>query len=136
MSETISILVVDDNPAMATALADILEVKGFVVHTAASGAEALEIMRKQPVDILLTDVKMPEMNGLELYRGTRKLYPRLITIFMTAYSADDLIQLGMAEGVKTVLTKPVEINFLLHLFSAYKKELMESQTDRLQNHEG
>jgi AmiR/NasT family two-component response regulator len=53
---------------------------------------------------------------------------------MTAYSADELIQQGMAEGVKTVLTKPLEINFMLHLFLAYKKELMESQTDRFQNH--
>ena len=46
------------------------------------------------------------MNGLELYRETRKLDPQLITIFMTAYAADELIQQGMAEGVKTVLTKP------------------------------
>jgi len=121
MGETISILVVDDNPAMADTLADILEVKGFSVHAAASGAEALKILREQPVDILLTDVKMPEMNGLELYRETRKLYPRLITIFMTAYAADELIQQGMAEGVKTVLTKPVDINFLLLLFSAEKR---------------
>jgi CheY-like chemotaxis protein len=121
MSETIRILVVDDNPAMADTLADILEVKGFSVHSAASGAEALKILREQPVDILLTDVKMPEMNGLELYRETRKLYPRLITIFMTAYAADELIQQGMAEGVKTVLTKPVDINFLLLLFSAEKR---------------
>ncbi|MGD0750263.1 MAG: response regulator [Anaerolineales bacterium] len=121
MSETIRILVVDDNPAMADTLADILEVKGFSVHAAASGAEALKILREQPVDILLTDVKMPEMNGLELYRETRKLYPRLITIFMTAYAADELIQQGMAEGVKTVLTKPVDINFLLLLFSAEKR---------------
>ena len=121
MSETIRILVVDDNPAMADTLADILEVKGFSVHAAASGTEALKILREQPVDILLTDVKMPEMNGLELYRETRKLYPRLITIFMTAYAADELIQQGMAEGVKTVLTKPVDINFLLLLFSAEKR---------------
>jgi CheY-like chemotaxis protein len=121
MSETIRILVVDDNPAMADTLADILEVKGFTVHAAASGAEALKILREQPVDILLTDVKMPGMNGLELYRETRILYPRLITIFMTAYAADELIQQGMAEGVKTVLTKPVDINFLLLLFSAEKR---------------
>ena len=46
------------------------------------------------------------MNGLEFYRETRNLYPQLITIFMTAYAADELIQQGMAEGVKTVLTKP------------------------------
>jgi CheY-like chemotaxis protein len=48
----------------------------------------------------LTDVKMPEMNGLESYREARKAYPIVITIFMTAYAADDLIQLGMTEGEK------------------------------------
>jgi CheY-like chemotaxis protein len=123
MNETMSILVVDDNLAMADTLVDILDAKGYVVHAAAGGAEALKILQKQPIDILLTDVKMPEMNGLELYRETRKPYPNLITIFMTAYAADELIQQGMAEGVKTVLTKPVEINFLLLLFSAYKKRI-------------
>jgi CheY-like chemotaxis protein len=78
------------------------------------------------VDILLTDVKMPGMNGLELYREARKAYPRLITIFMTAYAADDLIQQGMAEGIKTVLTKPVEIEFMVHLFSAYQRVINEA----------
>jgi len=121
MSEIISVLVVDDNPAMAGTLADILEMKGFAVHAAASGVEALEILREKPVDILLTDVKMPGMNGLELYRETRKFCPKLITIFMTAYAADELIQQGMAEGIKTVLDKPVDINFMVRLFSAEKR---------------
>jgi CheY-like chemotaxis protein len=121
MSETISILVVDDNPVMAETLADILEAKGFSVHAAVSAAQALQILKEAPVDILLTDVKMPQMNGLELYRATRKLYSNLITIFMTAYAADELIQQGMAEGVKTVLTKPLDINFLLSFFSAVKR---------------
>jgi two-component system response regulator HydG len=126
MGETIRILVVDDNPDMAETLADILELKGFTVHAAASGAEALEILRGQPVDILLTDVKMPGMNGLELYRETRKLYPRLITIFMTAYSADELIQQGMAEGVKTILDKPLDMNFLVRLLSAHGRIIAEA----------
>jgi len=130
MSETISILVVDDNPAMAESLADILEAKGFSVSKAASGAEALEILRERPIDILLTDVKMPEMDGLELFRETRSLYPKLITIFMTAYAADDLIQQGMAEGVKIVLTKPLEINFLLHLFSAEQRIINGAKAGR------
>ena len=130
MSETISILVVDDTQAMAESLADILEAKGFSVSKAASGAEALEILRERPVDILLTDVKMPEMDGLELFRETQSLYPKLITIFMTAYSADDLIQQGMAEGVKIVLTKPLEINFLLHLFSAEQRIINGAKAGR------
>ena len=126
MGESISILVVDDNPAMAESLADILEVKGFTVHAAGGGAQALQILQKTPVDILLTDVKIPGMNGLELYREARKAHPRLITIFMTAYAADDLIQQGMLEGIKTVLTKPVEIDFMVHLFSAYQRVINEA----------
>lgn len=125
MSASLSILVVDENPSNATTLTDILAIKGFNVHAATSGAEALEILREQPVDILLTNVKMPEMNGLELYRETCKKYPKLNTIFMTAYSVDELIQQGMVEGVKIVLTKPAEINFLLHLFSAEKSIINE-----------
>ena len=121
MSDSISILVVDDNPSMAGSLADILEIKGFGVQAAYSGAEALEILRDQPVDILLTDVRMPDMNGVELYRKTRRNFPDLITILMTAYSADDIIQQGMQEGIKTVLNKPVDMDFLLSLFSAYKR---------------
>ncbi|MGB8213254.1 MAG: response regulator [Anaerolineales bacterium] len=126
MSETISILVVDDNPTMADTLADILEAKGFTVHAAASGSEALGILQEQAVDILLTDVKMPEMNGLELYRKARKIHPKLITIFMTAYSADDLIRQGMVEGIKTVLDKPVDIDFMVMLFSAEKRIIIEA----------
>ncbi len=121
MSESLAILVVDDNPSMAKTLADILDVKGFVVHAAYSGTEALEILRNQPVDILLTDVRMPDMNGVALYREARKTHPKLITVLMTAYAADDIIQQGMAEGIKTVLNKPLDIDFLLSLFSAYKR---------------
>ncbi len=48
-------------------------------------------------------------------------YPQLITVLMTAYAADELIQKGMAEGIKTVLTKPVDIDFLLLLLATFKK---------------
>jgi CheY-like chemotaxis protein len=121
MSETTSILVVDDNQANTDSLADILELKGFLVYVAASGAQALQILHEQPVDILLTDVKMPGMNGLELFRETRQLYPNLTTIFMTAYSADELIQQGRMEGIKAILDKPLDIHFLLTLLRSLKR---------------
>jgi CheY-like chemotaxis protein len=63
---------------------------------------------------------------LELYRETRKFSPRLITIFMTAYSADELIQQGMAEGVKTILDKPLDMNFLVRLLSAHGRIIEEA----------
>ncbi len=119
----VSVLIVDDNVAMTRSLADILEVKGFVVHAANNGADALQILRDNPVDILLTDVKMPDMNGVSLYRLTRTTHPNLTTILMTAYAADELIQQGLSEGIKAVLTKPLDVDFLLQLFSAIKRNL-------------
>ena len=116
MIDSTSVLVVDDNSSMAMTLADILDAKGFIVYFALSGAEALQVLREHPVDILLTDVKMPDMDGVTLYRQTRKAYPHLVTFLMTAYSADDLIQKGMSEGIKTVLSKPVDIDFAISLF--------------------
>ena len=118
MSYTTTILVVDDNPPMTKSLADILALKGYVVLTAQGGAEALEILRKQPVDILLTDVVMPGMDGVTLYRQAREILPRLTAFLMTAYATDDLIDQGMAEGIRTVLTKPIDINFFLSLIAA------------------
>ena len=116
-----SILIVDDNPFLASALADILVLKGFETHVVSSGAAALQVLHDYPVDVLLTDIIMPEMDGVALYRQTRQTHPKLITILMTAYAADELIQQGMAEGIKTVLTKPIDIDFLILLLSTYEK---------------
>ena len=121
MSENLSILVVDDYPPIANTLADILDRKGFEVKTANSGAEALEILRDHPMDILLTDAMMPEMNGIELYREARKILPTLTTILITDDDAGDLVQQGFKEGIKAILDKPVDINFLFRLLSAIKE---------------
>lgn len=105
---------------MAMTLADILDAKGYIVYSAISGARALQVLEEHPIDIMLTDIKMPDMDGITLYRQTRKPYPHLVTFLMTAYSADELIQKGMAEGIKTVLSKPLDIDFVISLFSAYR----------------
>jgi CheY-like chemotaxis protein len=126
MKETLSLLVVDDNPSMAKTLVDIISAKGFEVHTAYSGLEALAALQCQPIDIMLTDVIMPDMNGVTLYRETRKTFPKLTTILMTAYAADEIIHQGLSEGIKTVLTKPLDIDFLLVLLSAFKGTLGEN----------
>jgi CheY-like chemotaxis protein len=120
MSEHTAILVVDDHPSVAITLGDILEAKGFKVYSAVSGTDALKILGEHPIDILLTDVKMPDMDGVKLNREVRKSYPNVTTYLMTAYAADELIQQGMKEGIKTVLSKPLDIDLIVALFTAYK----------------
>jgi len=126
MSETLSVLIVDDNPFMAKSLRDVLELKDLIAYAASSGEEALKILHDHPVDVMVTDVIMPEMDGVALYRATRKVHPQLVTFLMTAYAADKLIQQGMKEGIKTVLNKPIDIDLLLSLFSATKRLLKKT----------
>ncbi|MGA2505049.1 MAG: response regulator [Anaerolineales bacterium] len=133
MSEPTAILVVDDHPSVAITLADILEAKGFKVYSALSGAEALKILGEHTIDILLTDVRMPDMDGVKLNREVRKTHPNLTTYLMTAYAADELIQQGMKEGIKTVLSKPLDINLIVALFMAYKS--ISSTTRRTEEDE-
>ncbi len=121
MNDSTAILVVDDNLPMAQTLTDILNMKGYTIYTAYSGIEALEILRSWNVHIMLTDVVMPDMNGVALYRETRKDHPYLITFLITAYAADEIIQQGIAEGIRTVLTKPVDINLFLDLVQAVER---------------
>jgi len=127
MNELTTILVVDDNPPMVKTLQDILVIKGYAVYIAFSGAEALEVLRSQKIDILLTDVIMPEMNGVTLYRKAREIHPHLVAFLMTAYSNDDLIRQGMAEGIKTVLAKPLDINLFLSIVSAVEHAYIHHQ---------
>jgi CheY-like chemotaxis protein len=119
-SKPTAILVVDDHPSVAITLGDILEAKGFKVYSAISGMDALKIMGEQPIDILLTDVRMPDMDGVKLNREVRKSFPNVTTYLMTAYAEDDLIQQGMKEGIKTVLSKPLDIDLVVSLFKAVR----------------
>ena len=122
MSEKLSILVVDDDPSMAKTLVDIFRVKGHQAEAAHSGPEALAKVTQAHFECVLTDVKMPEVNGVELYRAIKARRPDLPVVLMTAYSTDSLVKEGLEEGVIAALTKPLDINALLSFFSALRKE--------------
>jgi CheY-like chemotaxis protein len=127
ISEPFSVLVVDADPPTADTLAAVLGARGIAVQKAYSGTQALEILQDHPVDVLLTDLKMPDMNGVELYRKTRKLRPSITAILMTAYSEDELITQARAEGVKAFLDKPLDFHFLVTLISAIKRTTTNTQ---------
>ena len=104
MSEKLRILIVDDDRKMAKTLVDILKVKGYEAEAAHSGPDALDRLNKGRFDCLLTDIKMPQMNGVELYRAIKAMQPDLPVVLMTAYSTDNLVQEGLEEGAIATLT--------------------------------
>ncbi|MBU0479418.1 response regulator [bacterium] len=122
MSDKLRILIVDDDQRMARTLKDILTVKGHEAVVAHSGHEALEKMAETHFDCLLSDIKMPGINGVELFRAVRKTRPDLPVVLMTAYAHDELIKDGLEEGILAVLAKPLDINALLGFFAALRKE--------------
>jgi two-component system response regulator HydG len=101
------VLVVDDEAANRQALERILSREGHTVIHAADGREALVRMREEPPDLMLTDLKMPGMTGLELMKAARTIDPDLEVIVMTAFGTVETAVEAMKEGAWDFVTKPL-----------------------------
>ena len=121
MNPKLNLLIVDDDQRMTRTLADILRLDGHEAVEASSGPQALEKVKTQVFDCVLTDVRMPNMDGVELHRQLRQIQPGLPVILMTAYAADSLTRQGLDEGVVGVLDKPLDINHLLGFLTSLAK---------------
>jgi CheY-like chemotaxis protein len=115
MNPNSSILVVDDEVDTCRNLSDILTDLGYRVDTAHDGFSALELVRKQPYDIALLDLKMPGMDGLTLYREMRKLRAETVAIVVSAFAAKSTTAEALSAGAWQVLSKPVDFPVLLKL---------------------
>jgi DNA-binding NtrC family response regulator len=122
MSNKLRILIADDDRRLASTLVDILRCKGYEAQAAHSGAEALASIKRDYFDCVLTDIEMPQMDGVELHEAIKELQPGLPVVLMTAYSTDKLVKRGMEAGVVATLAKPLNINLLLSFFSSLHKE--------------
>ena len=122
MNESLHILVVDDDHSMAKTLANILQVRGFQAEVTHSAQEALKKVAETAFDCVLSDIQMPEINGVELYRAIKAQRPDMPVVLMSAYSSDSLVAEGVAEGAIAALTKPLDIAVLLTFFSFLRKE--------------
>ena len=111
------ILLVDDNEDFLDSTKDVLELEGFDVYTASSGEEAVMYTGTQSFDIILMDIKMPGMNGVESFIEIKKQNPGVKVIMVTAYSVKGLMQQALREGAIAVLQKPVELDRLFKSIS-------------------
>jgi len=107
----LSILVVDDDLGVCYSLRDLLREEGCTVEVAVNGLEALKILARQKVDLVLSDVVMPDLDGYDLYMEIRRRYGQLPVVLMTAYfyDKDHVIKRSRLEGLQEVIfKKPVD----------------------------
>jgi putative two-component system response regulator len=121
------LLVVEDDYAMQIAFRDILESAGFIVHTAADGAEALEIYKEMSPALILSDISMPVMDGIELFKSVRRLPggTAIPFIFLTAHGTREDILTGMSLGADAYITKPITSQELIAAVEARLKRANE-----------
>ncbi|HEX7449719.1 MAG TPA: response regulator [Pirellulales bacterium] len=116
MSNIVSrILVVDDEVDTCANLSDILTDLGYQVDVAYDGTSAIELVKQNAYDVALLDLKMPGMDGLELYRRIKQLQSGTVAIVVTAYASSNTASAALAAGAWQILPKPVDLSKLLGL---------------------
>jgi two-component system response regulator HydG len=117
------ILIVDDDPAVVEMLAAILRrAQGpYTVDTAATAAEALALLCWRRPDVVLLDIAMPGMNGLELLRQIRQVDPSIPVVMVTADPSDRAFTEALQRGALAFLHKPFDVRYVEHLVAAALK---------------
>jgi DNA-binding NtrC family response regulator len=106
MSEGANILVIDDEEIVRVSCTRILRAKGYNVDAAAFCADGLVMLEENPYDLVLTDFKMPHMDGIELSAHIISRYPEIKIVLFTGYITDETIRIAMKCGVHAFLEKP------------------------------
>ena len=100
------LLVVDDEESMRHVLLLLLQQKGYAVRAVASGEEALRELEQRPYDVVITDVRMPKMSGIDLVRNGRALAPETLFFVMSAYGSEELAIEALKAGAADYVSKP------------------------------
>jgi len=113
MVDETRIMVIDDEPLMKITVQDALVADGYKVTAAETGEKGLSLFRESPVDILITDLRLPDMDGIEILKEVKSLNPSTQVVLITAYGSIDSAVSAMKEGASDYLTKPFSIDELL-----------------------
>lgn len=106
------ILIIDDESRMCDSLAELLEGSGYRVQTTQSAPSAVELLKQEPFDLVITDIKMPELTGLDILKVVREIDPETIVILMTGYASLESALEAIKNGAFEYLLKPVEFTQL------------------------
>ncbi|MBF0504433.1 MAG: sigma-54-dependent Fis family transcriptional regulator [Candidatus Omnitrophica bacterium] len=128
-----SILIVDDEPLIRRSLYEILKISGYDTHMAASAEEAINLFENKKFDIVITDLQLPQLSGLELIIFIKKISPATEVILVTGYGSIETAVEAMKKGAFDYITKPIvddEIKFLIERIIEKKTLLEENKNLR------
>ncbi|OGR84926.1 MAG: hypothetical protein A2901_01525 [Elusimicrobia bacterium RIFCSPLOWO2_01_FULL_54_10] len=120
----VNILVVDDQASMRLTLKGILAKRGYEVYVAEDGLKALEEIKKRDYGLVIMDIKMPGLNGVDAYIKIKEINPKVPVIMMTAFALEDEIRRAIHEGAYAVLYKPFDMERILEVIG----ECIENKT--------
>jgi len=109
MSRTRTFLVVDDERASCDSMADVVEHLGHTALRATSARAAIDLLHSNPVDIMITDLKMPNMDGIELLRYAKQYDPSIVVLLVTAHGTVETAIAAIKEGAVDYVLKPLEL---------------------------
>ena len=117
------VLIVDDEKVQREILEGFLIKQGYGAATAEDGRKALERLRGGTFDLVITDYRMPGMDGIALLKEVRRLHPEMVVVMMTAYGTVETAVAAMKEGAYDYLTKPIDLDELLLLVQRIEREM-------------
>lgn len=129
------ILIVDDEEEIRASLSRHFRFDGYHVEVAADGIEALAILEKQRMEVVITDIMMPRMNGIELLRKIRDEYPMMHTIVITGFVTMNNLLAALRYGADTCVFKPIQemtelesaVSLAIEQLRTWQKKLRELQ---------
>ncbi len=130
--DSIRVLIAEDDRAFRALLAETLQQPGREIRLAANGREALEALRETPYDLLITDIRMPEMGGMELLKEAKRLCPNILVIIITGYASLETAIQALKEGAYDYIRKPFNLEELkVSVENACVRIMLERENRRL-----
>lgn len=121
--EYCSVLIIEDDEIARNMLAKEIKKEGFVILTAENGRVGMEIIEKEHPEVVLSDLKMPEMSGMEVLKKVKQISPSTQFILMSSYGDMDTVIEALREGAFDYIKKPIDLDLLTQILNKAKEEV-------------
>lgn len=123
----IKFLIVDDEPDVVDSVSELFTLRNYNVITATSGTQALEKVKKENPNIIILDIRMPDVSGMDVLKEVKKNYPKIRVIMLTGVEDESTRNMAMGLGASGYLTKPYSYSELLEMSRKLIQEICQEE---------